>query len=645
MYKYLFCFLILFSCSMSSMLGQANRRNIGQSRRTDSTQSSNNGQNRRSSTSQSSALDRIFGSSRNTGSSQSSSVGRNNAEQQESPESVAIKLIKHDISLNKYLANPTIYVFRGLPQVPPRGLSEVYDKMLQRLTDEAKELVSSLMAQDITYKEYHKMSKSKREKANLPGEEPILARKIWDNRENYQLQASNGVAAGINETNNNMSLDVVENNTISSVNINETDNSRLDGTKNQISASSNQSNIGSSGQSITLVVSGEGNTKEDATKNALRSAIEQAFGTFVSANTNVINDELVRDEIVTVSSGNIQAFKEISSMEVDGMKSVTLQATVSIGKLVSYAQNKGMQAELAGASFAMNKKIRQLNKTNEEKAMEHLMEQLDHIAAQGLYDYEIETSDPRNSYHVSGYNSLEVIITATINDNGKNYLKTLKQTLASLELTSLEEYRNANEKYYDLRIYSKSTPNAQGDLEGVYVLRNPISYSMGDAYPIAHFINRSLLNFIVKDNLGNDYQIVYKKDNYYDPNSSQGRIPSDGFVKEMDYWDTYNYEHGNSYTTDLYKNTCSFYLGYTPNTYIAYYPFSMFDAYSSFNPEFWQTHHFAPYRTPNRDDKIRLSFFTSDKFYYYTKVRFRLVANYTDEQLMNLTGIFVEPIK
>lgn len=631
MYKYLFCFLIFFSCSLSSMLGQANRRNIGQSRRTDSTQSISNGQNRRSSTSQSSALDRIFGSSRNTGNSQSSSVGRNNAEQQESPESVAIKLIKHDISLNKYLANPTIYVFRGLPQVPPRGLSEVYDKMLQRLTDEAKELVSSLMAQDITYKEYHKMSKSKREKANLPGEEPILASKIWDNRENYQLQASNGVEASVNETNNNMSLDIAENNTISSVDINETDPSK--------------SNTGSSGKSITLVVSGEGSTKEEATKNALRSAIEQAFGTFVSANTNVINDELVRDEIVTVSSGNIQAFKEISSMEVDGMKSVTLQATVSIGKLISYAQNKGMQAELAGASFAMNKKIRQLNKVNEEKAMEHLMEQLDQIAAQGLYDYKIETSDPRNSYHVSGYNSLEVIITATINDNGNNYLKTLKQTLASLELTSLEEYRNANEEYYDLRIYSKSTPNAQGNLEGVYVLRNPVRYSKGAAYPIAHFINRSLLNFIIKDNLGNVYQIVYKKDNYYDPNSPKGRIPSEGFVKEMDYWDTYNYEHGDSYTTDLYKNSSSFYLGYTPNTYIAYYPFSKFNAYSSFYPEFWQTHHFAPYRTPDRDDKILLSFFTSDKFFYYTKVRFRLVANYTDDQLMKLTGIFVEPIK
>ncbi|MCI6427412.1 MAG: hypothetical protein MR809_00770 [Rikenellaceae bacterium] len=38
---------------------------------------------------------------------------------------------------------------------------------------------------------------------------------------------------------------------------------------------------------IRLTVSGEGATKEEASANALRSAIEQAFGTFVSANTQI----------------------------------------------------------------------------------------------------------------------------------------------------------------------------------------------------------------------------------------------------------------------------------------------------------------------------------------------------------------------
>ena len=46
---------------------------------------------------------------------------------------------------------------------------------------------------------------------------------------------------------------------------------------------------------VSLIVTGEGATKEEATNNALRSAVEQAFGVFVSANTEILNDELIKD--------------------------------------------------------------------------------------------------------------------------------------------------------------------------------------------------------------------------------------------------------------------------------------------------------------------------------------------------------------
>ena len=58
--------------------------------------------------------------------------------------------------------------------------------------------------------------------------------------------------------------------------------------------------------SATLTVSGQGKTQDEAKQNALRSAIEQAFGAFISSNTEILNDELVKDEIVSVSNGNIQ---------------------------------------------------------------------------------------------------------------------------------------------------------------------------------------------------------------------------------------------------------------------------------------------------------------------------------------------------
>lgn len=135
-----------------------------------------------------------------------------------------------------------------------------------------------------------------------------------------------------------------------------------------------QANAQKSNDEVTLVVSATASTEEEAIKTALRSAIEQTYGTFVSANTTLLNDELVKDEIVTISSGNIKEYNKIESYEnTNGQISVVLKATVCISKLVTYAKSKGASTEFAGASFAMNMKMLELNKEAEEKALINLL--------------------------------------------------------------------------------------------------------------------------------------------------------------------------------------------------------------------------------------------------------------------------------
>ena len=151
----------------------------------------------------------------------------------------------------------------------------------------------------------------------------------------------------------------------------------------------------SSEDEVTLVVSADGATKDEATKVALRSAIEQAYGTFVSANTTILNDELVKDEIVTVTSGNIKHYSEISSNVMpDGKTFVTLQATVCISKLVSYAQSKGAETEFAGATFGMNMKMKELNKQNEIKAWQNLKDQIIEMY-KSAFTYQLEVDGPK----------------------------------------------------------------------------------------------------------------------------------------------------------------------------------------------------------------------------------------------------------
>ncbi len=147
---------------------------------------------------------------------------------------------------------------------------------------------------------------------------------------------------------------------------------------------------------ITLTVTSDGSTKDEAIKNALRTAIEQAYGAFVSANTTILNDELVRDEIVTVSNGSIKEYNILSEYENPNGAGygVTAKATVSLPHLITYAKSHGSECEFAGNTFAMEMRLFDLNKANERKAILNLKSQLRGLLPH-FCNWRIEVKEPR----------------------------------------------------------------------------------------------------------------------------------------------------------------------------------------------------------------------------------------------------------
>lgn len=203
-------------------------------------------------------------------------------------------------------------------------------------------------------------------------------------------------------------------------------------------------------KTVTLVVSGEASTKDEAIKQALRSAIEQAFGTFVSANTTVVNDQIIRDEIISVTTGNIQSYKEIATAQKnDGTYCTSVEAVVSIGKLQTFAQNKGMSTELAGATFAYNMKLRRLNAENERKAI-YNVQNLDmfYIYKNGLFDYSIDIAEPQ-VYQDNIY-AINATVYFHANKNTIAFIDVFQKTLLALSLNENEqkEYEKNNIPYY-----------------------------------------------------------------------------------------------------------------------------------------------------------------------------------------------------
>ena len=270
---------------------------------------------------------------------------------------------------------------------------------------------------------------------------------------------------------------------------------------------------------LTLVVDGTGQTKEEAAQNALRSAIEQAFRAFVSANTEVLNDELVKDEIATIASGNISHFNVISTTKNEnGLYDVSLQAVVSIRNLTNYTKSKGFQVELAGAEFVMNMKMRELNKKNELAAIEHLQKKLRSIANNGgLFNYQLEKSEPilvgDSKYGVK----LKLLFYG--NDNTKAFYDEIYNTISALSLSQSEvnEYKKVGLKYYAYNKQFRKTEKLLFDDRDLFYLRNDYENLYSNGYEEVSWLMpnviEQVLQFEIYDNLENHFYCNTDNDN------------------------------------------------------------------------------------------------------------------------------------
>lgn len=196
-------------------------------------------------------------------------------------------------------------------------------------------------------------------------------------------------------------------------------------------------------QDVKVISSGQGTTEDEATKIALRSALEDAFGTFISSSTKIKNDVLISDEIVSLSQGNIKEYKKISSSQLaNGLYSITVDAIVSLKKLASYCESKGMSVDFDGKVFGMEIELTEFNRKNEIKALKNLCLQLISMNP-NIFDYQLATAEPVMS---EIYND-KVIVTIGIGRHwNSNYYNLRKHSTESFKYISLNKREVSNFK-------------------------------------------------------------------------------------------------------------------------------------------------------------------------------------------------------
>ena len=207
-------------------------------------------------------------------------------------------------------------------------------------------------------------------------------------------------------------------------------------------------------KTVAITVSGSGKNQEEAKQSALRSAIEQAFGAFISSKTEMFNDQVVADQMASVSNGNIKSFSILNESQLpDGSWGVTLKALVSVDKLTSFVEAKGIAIEIKGSMFALNIKQQLLNELGEVKAVSEMVGLL-HEPMQISFDYVIKSSDPKSLDAESKNWEIPLIVTDMANKNMDFCANYCIKTLAALSLSSEEvtSYKSLNKAVFPVNI-------------------------------------------------------------------------------------------------------------------------------------------------------------------------------------------------
>ena len=209
-----------------------------------------------------------------------------------------------------------------------------------------------------------------------------------------------------------------------------------------------------SDKTVTITSSGSGKTKDEAKQSALKSAIEQAFGAFISTKTEMFNDQVVADQMSSVSSGNIKSYNLLNESQLpDGSWGVTLKAIVSVDKLTSFVEAKGIAIEIKGGMFALNIKQQSLNELGEVKAVSEMVGLL-HEPMQISFDYIIKSSEPKSLDAENKNWEIPLVVTATTNKNIDFCANYCIKTLAALSLSAEEvtSYQSLNKAVFPFEI-------------------------------------------------------------------------------------------------------------------------------------------------------------------------------------------------
>lgn len=194
-----------------------------------------------------------------------------------------------------------------------------------------------------------------------------------------------------------------------------------------------------------VVATGYGVNADKARENAVRNAVEQVIGTYVTSDTIVKNSQLVKDEILSFSGGYVKETWIISQkQDNDGLSVVQIEATVVSTKLrrklesLNIATKQVDGGSLFGESFS---------KINAQKSGSEILGKI--LSKYPQAAYKIDVGRPEIKSTDQNKNTAKVAIPLTVRwDNAFiDELKDVSSKVAKEEVKLADLERLHNEYY------------------------------------------------------------------------------------------------------------------------------------------------------------------------------------------------------
>ena len=224
-------------------------------------------------------------------------------------------------------------------------------------------------------------------------------------------------------------------------------------------------------ESIQTTSSGYGATEQEAINIALINALQETLGVYLSSNTKVLNDKLIKDEISAITDGEVLNYKKLETKKISEQEYfVILDVTITKSKLAKYfSRNDEITLIFDGEKLQQNLKILAINKTSEINSIKNLVEVADGFLNK-ITNYKIykpqEIPDPND-----GKYEIEYLVEGNTNINIDELSSLVISSLnkIALDKSEIKKLKKYKQPIYDYKIYSGNT-GAQK-----FYFRNPAS--------------------------------------------------------------------------------------------------------------------------------------------------------------------------